>query len=575
MSKLISPQSIFRAVGERVRESPWETAALALFGLCSVLILLTFRDYGMSWDEPVQAQYGEYIIRWYRSGFRNRSALHYLNLPLYGGFFDVLAQTAVRFSPIGMYETRHLVNAAFGLASVIAVYRLTAQLAGQPAGFLAMLFLLATPAFYGHAFINPKDIPFAALYTWTVYFVVLVVPSLPRIPLSRVVPLGIALGLTLAVRIGGVLLFGVIAAAFVFWWVDPRYGRARAGRTCLQILALFHARLAAVGGIAILCMLPWWPWAQVNPLIHPFIAMRTMGAFDWNAPVLFNGASFAAADLPWHYPVTWLLISLPEFLLAGLVVALLLGGWAILHGRLFHVFVTDAPYAVLVFSTAFPLVSLLVSGSTLYDGQRHFLFVVPGLAAIAAIALVRLFELLPPLPSLTCAGALGVSLLITVADMVALHPYQYVYFNRLIAGGLAEAGHRFETDYWGTSYKEGVEWLAQASFLPERGRITVASCSEPALTEYYLPQDRFTYVGSLNATGISSPPNIFLATTRWGCHRRLPGRIIHVVERQGMPLLYVKQVDVPVGKIRPLEAVSMFAGGRTVSGAENRTVDFR
>ena len=45
-------------------------------------------------------------------------------------------------------------------------------------------------------------------------------------------------------------------------------------------------------------------------------------------------------------------------------------------------------------------------------------------------------------------------------DIVTLHPYEYIYLNRLGAGGQTEASTRFETDYWGLSYKEGLDWLA-------------------------------------------------------------------------------------------------------------------
>ena len=53
---------------------------------------------------------------------------------------------------------------------------------------------------------------------------------------------------------------------------------------------------------------------------------------------------------------------------------------------------------------------------------------------------------------------LAASLLATVVDMVQLHPYQYVYFNRVVAGGLPRAAERYDTDYWGAAGKEAVEW---------------------------------------------------------------------------------------------------------------------
>jgi hypothetical protein len=36
-----------------------------------------------------------------------------------------------------------------------------------------------------------------------------------------------------------------------------------------------------------------------------------------------------------------------------------------------------------------------------------------------------------------------------------------------------------------------------------------------------------------------------MATTRFGDHRRTPGRLVHTVDRQGATLLYVFEVEAP------------------------------
>ena len=108
----------------------------------------------------------------------------------------------------------------------------------------------------------------------------------------------------------------------------------------------------------------------------------------------------------------------------------------------------------------------------------------------------RAIGALRAVPVLTVA-ALGALMALTVRDMVLLHPYQYVYFNRAVIGGLPGAAKRFDTDYWGASYKEGVRWLVdQAPDPPSARRLKVASCSHSESTSYFLPADRFDYVGS-------------------------------------------------------------------------------
>src|SRR5207247_4717669 len=110
------------------------------------------------------------VLKWYRSFFHDDSALTYRNLFFYGGFFDAFANVATRISPLGEYETRHVVNALFGLAGILGAYKLGAHLAGSLGGFFSALFLTLMPVFYGHLFNNPKDIPFDHLCVFSMYY---------------------------------------------------------------------------------------------------------------------------------------------------------------------------------------------------------------------------------------------------------------------------------------------------------------------------------------------------------------------------------------------------------------------
>ncbi len=66
---------------ERMTSSAqWRLAAGLLFAIVSVAVLCTFRQYGTVWDEEVQYVYGEYVLRWFSSGFRDRSALTFGDL---------------------------------------------------------------------------------------------------------------------------------------------------------------------------------------------------------------------------------------------------------------------------------------------------------------------------------------------------------------------------------------------------------------------------------------------------------------------------------------------------------------
>ena len=528
-------------------DGPWTVAFVFGFGLLAVLILLTFRDYGITYDEPLQAVYGEHILAWYRSAFQDRDVLSYRDLEYYGGFFDAIAQAAWRLSPFGQYETRHLVNALFGMAGVVAAWRLALLLAGPRAGFLAGLFLAVTPAWYGHAFNNPKDVPFAVLFLITLWLILETLHRLPRVPWHLMAGLGVAAGLTLAVRFGGVLLFGYLALSWLAWYVwQWRAGARPRGAILPGVL-----RLGAAFAIAWAVMLPWWPAALVRPFTHPLRTLAELSNFDWNYNVFFDGRQIPATELPWTYLPKWVLLTMPEFVLLGLVAAAAFAARALLLRPAARPTATpDTPgaatpaargvrviqWGTLVFAFVFPAAFAILSGAVLYDGLRHFLFAVPLLAIIAAAGVDRLFDagvVARRATAVVVAGLIG----LTAVDMVRLHPHQYVWFNRVVAGGIGKASRSYETDYWGNAYKEAVEWIdaRYGSMVLERP-IRVASCSQRLGTEYYLRPERFRYVGP------NGDPELFLGSHRFGCVDRMEGRVVHEVGRMGATFVVIKEV---------------------------------
>src|SRR3954471_20795626 len=101
----------YHRLPEHARAWPLAIAG-GIFAVLAIVILTTFRDYGISWDEQLQNTYGEKLLSYYVSGFKDRSAFSYINLFLYGGFFDLLAALLNLVSPFETYETRHLLGGA-------------------------------------------------------------------------------------------------------------------------------------------------------------------------------------------------------------------------------------------------------------------------------------------------------------------------------------------------------------------------------------------------------------------------------------------------------------------------------
>jgi hypothetical protein len=515
----------------------WNQLALALFVVAAILVVLTFGDYGVTWDEDVHNWYGVFVLDYYLSAFKDVRSLNWLNLYNYGAAFDMIAAAINRISPFGTYETRHLLNGLVGVLGAIGTWKLGRSLGGPRAGFLAALFLLLTPNYYGQMFNNPKDIPFAVGIVWATYYLVRLVPELPRPHWSLVVKFGVCTGLALGVRSGGLLLFcylGLLLTLDVLWrTVETRSPRTFAAASW----AGFHRVLLPAVLVAYPVMLLFWPWAQQAPIEHPLKSLLFFSHETFPFRTLFAGQYFPATDLPWAYLPVHILLALPELVLLLLLAAAALG---IAHlwrrrGALDRSAVLTR--FVLGFGVVFPVAYAVAIKAVLFDGMRHFIFVLPLIAVIAALAADRAIALLERLPYRRYAYAvLALYGIGHVGIMAMLHPDEYVYYNGFI-GGVEGAAGLFKLDYWGNSYAEAVQGLEEylraeygSDFMDHD--FTVAVCGPPISAAWYFPPN-FIF------TPRHEQADFFIAFTKDDCHKSLPGKPIYRVERLGTLLSVV------------------------------------
>src|SRR5688500_5862397 len=141
---------------------------------------MTVPDYGVTIDAKHSSDNGHFFLSWYTSGFADRTVIDHGNHYLYGSFFNALTAIAERVSPIGRYETGHLLIAVTGLVGIFYVWLTGKLLAGSPGGFLSAAILVLTPTWYGHMFMNPKDVPFAVVFVIALYYFLRAYDRLPK-----------------------------------------------------------------------------------------------------------------------------------------------------------------------------------------------------------------------------------------------------------------------------------------------------------------------------------------------------------------------------------------------------------
>jgi len=513
---------------------------------------------GLTWDEPLQLRYGNRILAWYQSGFRDASALTYAT-PLfqYGGLFEAPAQALAWLLPYEDVATRHVLTSLMAALGVAAAWKLASHVAGPRAGFFAALLLVLTPAWIGHGFFNSKDIPFGAAAAWALYATLRIATGPRPVPWRSVVFAGLTTGAALGVRAGGMFLLAYPAIALVARsWLDRRLGSPAAdGCETLPAAdgdepATPASKLRAAACVAVFVGIAWsvmlvaWPWAQIDPLRHPFEAVWNATHFGWSGDMLFRGAMVHAQAVPSDYLPTWFAITLPEtYLVAtlcGIAIAL---RWFRTSGRSEQPARLNAlALGLLAFAAVAPVVAAVGLRTILYDAHRHFLFVLPPLAAVSGCAIATYLSSVRVMAvqRLVVGALLLVMFGSTAREMLALHPYEYVYFNRF-EGGLVGASSQFETDYWGASYQEGLAWVVE-NVQPTQGkRVRVASCACFYETRHYI--DEIAHASAkFEVVKDGGAADIFLVGSRKGCPS-FAGRILHIVQREGVPLLEVLRRD--------------------------------
>ena len=417
---------------EMVRSRLLRVAPGSLLALLLPLMVLLSPDYGVTWDERPRQAYGERVWEFYEGRVQlDRFQTDRTGGHLYGALFDLTAVALEKVIPLDRYVVRHALNAVFGWLGIVGCYALATRLGGPFAGLLALVLLAVTPRYWGDAMNNPKDLPFATCATAALVVMAGIPARYPFLTIGRALALGSSIGLALSVRPGGLLF---VAYAGVVVAVQVARSADRAPRHLLVTAGLFV--LAAV--VATTVPLPFWPWLQQRPYVGLVEALAGVSNFGWRGTTTFEGADVFATQLPWTYVPTWLLYTTPIVTLVGV----LLAGVALVRPSSYRVGAWGLVAAVL-----FPVVYVIAKQSTLYDGVRHLLFIVPPIAALAALGWRAAFEA-PPAARLFVAAALMTGLAEPIGFSIRNHPNQAVYFNPLL-GGPRHAVGRFELDYWG------------------------------------------------------------------------------------------------------------------------------
>ena len=495
---------------------------LILFTLFYLIFTnLTYKDYGETFDESGVYTRGIVLNHYLHHddfmGFLHKSSPDD-GAVVYDHFYSLLLYF---LNPTADLEDYHWLNMFFALLAFIALFELLLSQTQKPwLSLLGPVFLFLTPRFLGDIPANPKDMPFAVFYLLTLSAVYFFHRKPKTHPYIKILVLGLLFGLTQSSRLLGLTLYPVyVLFDLHFFYHSAKHTSSQWKNHLLELAGCMSLVFIVANFITILT----WPYLGANYLNHFPELLDVAKSFYWSNNVLFMGQEIPSTHLPWTYLPVWFCVTTPLFILFFLAASFI----AIKNKM------ANPLYILMGTAVTVNAAFVLVLKPVLYDGLRHFLFLLPIFAVIAALGAVEWLK--------QKGRSLGFKIILSLClfnglwvayQMTLLHPYEYIYFNELI-GGLKGSQGKFDNDYWGASFKEAVDWLEKNETAdPQKTYKITGSGNSYQIFYYFTPNMK--WVDELKDA------DYYISYTRDNKQTLVdPSKVIHVVEREGVPLNYI------------------------------------
>jgi hypothetical protein len=268
-----------------------------------------------------------------------------------------------------------------------------------------------------------------------------------------------------------------------------------------------------------------WPILLTGPIYHLIMAFKEATHEPWYGTVLYCG-TYWRMNLPWHYIPLWIIISTPLVYLFYFAIGLLSGIVALCVE---YTSLRDKRnIMVIIVWLLLPITATILLHSHVYDSWRHMYFVYPALIVLAVFGMRKIFTFSFRADRRVAKAIVLVTIVVLLPEawfMVRNHPFEDIYFNRLAGRNMPEVAKRFELDYWGLSYRKGIEYLLKMDkrpeikiyfanlagersllILPDALRKRVRVIARPNAADYYLTNFR-EYKEIYPYHGFKYPPN--------------------------------------------------------------------
>ncbi len=470
-----------------IKDIFFKRAAIVFFiGLFAVGCFV-FSDYGVSCDELGFSRLnGEVNYNFIKTG--DSKELLSCDEKYHGPAFEIILFGAEKF--LNITDTRifllmrHGLNFLVFFIAVLFFYLLGLKFFKKhSAALLCAVMLTASPRIFAESFYNSKDLvmlSFCIIASYTAFVFI------ERQTIGWAFIHAACCGFIVDIRIMGLLL--PIATLYLFAMQKQR-----------KIVPLLMYL-----SYTIFFIIAFWPVLWLNPIHYFSEALKQMSHFPvYMMTSLYLGKMEYCQNLPWHYLPVWISITTPFCYLV-----LFLAGLFFAVKNSFVNFAGTLPMQFCLFMFASPVLAVIILNATVYDSYRHMFFIYPYLLLIAVYGFTQLILAVKKNWAVKIISySTIVSILFVFIFMIANHPFQNVYFNFLAGKNTRQ---NFELDYWGLSYKQGLEYILAAdksehikiaadngecflnfNIIPDKDLKRLVWTTDPKSADYYLMNFRW------------------------------------------------------------------------------------
>jgi hypothetical protein len=358
----------------------------------------------------------------------------------YGPFFEILNQNFggwmlnMGFEYADAFHILIIFASAFGL---FFSYKLISTLINPRIALIACILLILSPRFIAHSHFNPKDIPLFAEFVTSLYLLYLCFKNKKN---STAIWAGILIGFSLATRVDSVLVLPIFFIPYIVNLIIKKESHLKKDFSLLGIIS----------SSALLTVFVFWPMLWKRPLILFDSFFYFLRHHAWDSNVLYFGTSYAAKELPWHYAIFYIFGTLSIFVVLPMIIGIFESAKKLKKQFL--------EYGILFLWPITRILIAIIPGSTRYDGMRHYIFILPALVTFSAIGIDWIFKKIRNKIAIVAISVLIILWLLV--DLFRVYPYGDSYFNEIVRAIYPKnIEKQFEIEYWGASFREGLNWV--------------------------------------------------------------------------------------------------------------------